>query len=49
MKRILTSLIYISILILYSCEKSNSNSCPDLIKDADLQDYPMDIYGINEI
>ena len=49
MKRILTSLIYISILILYSCEKSNSNSCPDLIKNANLLDYPMDLHGINEV
>ncbi|MDG1145216.1 MAG: hypothetical protein P8N54_01885 [Flavobacteriales bacterium] len=49
MKRILTPLIYISILMPYSCEKSNSNSCPDLIKNANLQDYPMDFYGINEV
>jgi len=49
MKRILTFLIFISILIHYSCEKSTSNSCSDLIKNVSLLDYPMDSYGINEI
>ena len=49
MKRILTFLIFISILILYSCEESTSNSCPDLIKNVNLLDYPMDFYGVNEI
>jgi len=49
MKSIFTSLIFISILILYSCEKSNSNACPDLIKNVNLLDYPMDLYGVNEI
>ena len=49
MKSILTSLITTFILLLYSCEKSNSNSCPDLIKNANLQDYPIDFYGINEV
>ena len=47
MKRILISLI--SILILYSCEKSNSNPCPDLIKNVNLLDYPMDLYDINDV
>jgi hypothetical protein len=49
MKSILTSLITTFILMLYSCEKSNSNSCPDLIKNVNLLDYPMDLYSINEI
>ena len=49
MKRILTFLIFISILIHYSCEESTSNSCPDLIKNVNLLDYPMDFYGVNEI
>jgi hypothetical protein len=49
MKSIFTSLIFISILLLYSCEKSNSNACPDLIKNVNLLDYPMDFYDINEV
>ena len=49
MKSIFTSLIVTSILILYSCEKSNSISCPDLIKNVNLLDYPIDVYGINEV
>ena len=49
MKSILTSLIITFILIVYSCEKSNSNSCPDLIKNVNLLDYSMDLYGINEV
>lgn len=47
MKRILTTLI--SIMILHSCEKSKSNACPDLIKNVNLLDYPMDLYDINDV
>jgi len=49
MKSILTFLITTFILLIYSCKKSNSNSCPDLIKNVNLLDYPIDVYGINEV
>ena len=51
MKQPLLILLFFSLFFTSSCEKeSNSiNSCPDLIQNVNLEDFPMDIYGVNEI
>tara|TARA_B110000503_G_C7055585_1_gene374281 strand:- start:350 stop:598 length:249 start_codon:yes stop_codon:yes gene_type:complete len=45
-KRILILLFFPS-----SCEKESIyiNGCPDLIRNVNLKDFPMDFYGTNEI
>ena len=37
------------ILFLSSCEKSSINSCPYVIKNSSLADFPMNEFGVNEI
>ena len=37
------------ILFLSSCEKSSINSCPYVIKNSSLADFPLDEFGVNEI
>tara|TARA_B100000073_G_C23546239_1_gene498233 strand:+ start:121 stop:549 length:429 start_codon:yes stop_codon:yes gene_type:complete len=51
MKKLLLILIFFSLFFFSSCEKeSNSiNTCPDLIQNVNLEDFPMDHYGVNEI
>ena len=51
MKQPLLILLFFSLFFTSSCEKeSNSiNSCPDLIQNVNLEDFPMDLYGVNEI
>ena len=51
MKQPLLILLFFSLFFTSSCEKeSNSiNSCPDLIQNINLEDFPMDLYGVNEI
>ena len=51
MKKSLLILLFFSLFFFSSCEKeSNSiNSCPDLIQNVNLGNFPMDFYGLNEI
>ena len=51
MKKSLLILLFFPLFFFSSCEKeSNSiNSCPDLIQNVNLGDFPMDFYGVNEI
>ena len=51
MKKSLLILIFPPLFFFSSCEKeSNSiNSCPDLIQNVNLGNFPMDFYGVNEI
>ena len=49
MKKIPSTILLILILFISSCEKSSTNSCPNVIQDINLIDYPMDEYGVNEI
>ena len=51
MKKTLFSLLIFPLFFFSSCEKkSNSiNSCPNLIQNVNLEDFPMDHYGVNEI
>ena len=51
MKNLLLILLFFLLFFTSSCEKeSNSiNSCPDVIQNIDLEDFPMDLYGVNEI
>ena len=51
MKKQLLILLVFFLFFTSSCEKeSNSiNSCPDVIQDVDLEDFPMDLYGVNKI
>ena len=51
MKQPLLILLFFPLFFTSSCEKeSNSiNSCPDLIQNVNLEDFPMDLYGVNEI
>ena len=51
MKQPLLILLFFSLFFTSSCEKeSNSiNSCPDLTQNVNLEDFPMDLYGVNEI
>ena len=41
----LCSLIFLAV----SCEKSSINSCPDVIENVNLTNFPMDGFGVNEI
>jgi hypothetical protein len=49
MNKILYILLIVLILFVSSCEKSSRISCPDVIKNVDLIDFPMDLYGVNEV
>ena len=51
MKKTLCLLLIFPLFFFFSCKKeSNSlNSCPDLIQNVNLEDFPMDHYGVNEI
>ncbi|HIG32139.1 MAG TPA: hypothetical protein EYQ09_01670 [Flavobacteriales bacterium] len=51
MKKLLLILLFFPLFFTSSCEKeSNSiNSCPDLIQNVNLGDFPMYFYGVNEI
>ena len=49
MQKVLHTLLYTLFLFFVSCEKSSVNSCPYVIKDANLTDFPMDEFGVNEI
>ena len=44
-------LLFFLLFFTSSCEKeSNSiNSCSDVIQNVNLEDFPMDLYGVNEI
>jgi len=51
MKKILLLLIILPLFFFFSCKKESNylNSCPDLIQNINLEDFPMDHYGVNEI
>ena len=49
MQKILYTILCIQILFVSSCEKSSVNSCPNVIEDVNLTDFPMDEFGVNEI
>jgi len=51
MKKQLLILLFLPLFFTFSCEKeSNSiNSCHDVIQNVNLEDFPMDLYGVNEI
>ena len=51
MKKLLLILLFVPLFFTSSCEKeSNSiNSCPNLIQNINPGDFPMDLYGVNEI
>lgn len=49
MQRIIYTLLFSLILLAVSCEKSSINSCPDVIENVNLTDFPMDEFGVNEI
>ena len=49
MQKILYTILCILILFVSSCEKSSVNSCPYVIEDVNLTDFPMDEYGVNKI
>ena len=49
MQRIIYKFFYSLILLAVSCEKSSINSCPDVIENVNLTDFPMDEFGVNEI
>ena len=42
------TLLFVSMLCICSCDKQTSN-CPSLIQNVSPSDFPMDLYGINEI
>ena len=49
MQKSLYTLFCALILFVASCEKASVNSCPNVIEDVNLNDFPMDEYGVNEI
>ena len=49
MQKIFYTISFILILFAASCEKSSVNSCPYVIEDVNLTDFPMDEFGVNEI
>ena len=49
MQKLLYTLFCTLILFVASCEKSSVNSCPNVIEDVNLNDFPMDEYGVNQI
>ena len=51
MSRLMQKLLFIFLFVIFSfcsCEKT-TNNCPDLIQGASIVDFPMDLYGVNEI
>jgi hypothetical protein len=44
-------LLFVSLICIFSCEKTSNtlNTCPDLINNISLSDYPTDIYSVNEV
>ena len=49
MQKILFTILCTLIFFISSCEKSSINSCPSVIENVNLTDFPMDEYGVNEI
>ena len=52
MKKIFLILTIFMLFFFISCEKQNHTvniSCPDLIHNVTLNDFPMDFYGVNEL
>ena len=49
MQRIIYIFLFSLIFFAVSCEKSSINSCPDVIENVNLTDFPMDEFGVNEI
>ena len=49
MQRIIYTFLISLVLLSVSCKKSSINSCPDVIENVNLSDFPMDEYGVNEI
>tara|TARA_Y100000385_G_scaffold223425_1_gene233548 strand:- start:3 stop:401 length:399 start_codon:yes stop_codon:yes gene_type:complete len=47
MKKLLYILIFVPFAF-YSCEKT-TNNCPNLIQSVSIADFPIDLYGVNEI
>jgi hypothetical protein len=48
MQKLLFILLFLPLFSLYSCEKQ-TNNCPDLIQSVQIEDFPMDLYGVNEV
>ena len=52
MKKLFLILTIFMLFIISSCEKQNNTvntTCPDLIQNVTLNDFPMDFYGVNEV
>lgn len=49
MQRIIYTFLFSLVLLTVSCKKSSINSCPEVIENVNLTDFPMDEYGVNEI
>ena len=49
MQRIVYTFLCSIIFLALSYEKSSINSCPDVIENVNLTDFPMDEFGVNEI
>ena len=49
MNNLLYILLFVAILFVSSCEKSSKSSCPNVIHNVDLIDFPNDLYGVNEV
>ena len=49
MQKIIYTFLCSLILLAVSCEKSSINSCPYVIENVNLTDFPMDDFGVNEI
>lgn len=48
MQKNLFILLFIPLFYIYSCEKQTHN-CPDLIQSESISNYPIDLYGVNNI
>jgi hypothetical protein len=52
MKKLFLTLTLFMLFFISSCEKQNNTvntTCPDLIQNVTLNDFPMDFYGVNEV
>jgi|TARA_B110000090_G_scaffold114209_1_gene127420 hypothetical protein len=52
MKKLFLTLTLFILFIISSCEKQNNTvntTCPNLIQNVTLNDFPMDFYGVNEV